>query len=252
MSSLVLMKAFESVPGKYDLGMRLITFGEIAELRGEITEAIPPNSKVLDIGCGSGDLLPLLARRGAQVTAIDKSPEMVKTARERAAAEGILDSVSINQNTAMEVDRLFQDAEFDAVVLSLVMSELTQEERTWVLSQCARILKPSGVLLIADEFWPGSFLKRAVFSLVRFPLHLITYLYTQIKGLVTTNIWWKIYYVIVELPLMLLSFFVSEPLTDPLEGHESFLPEKLSMVQSSEFWGGAVRLLKIRKEDLNK
>src|SRR5437660_1624885 len=110
---------------------------------------------------------------------------MVKTARERNAAEHIVDSVSISQNTAMAVDRLFGDAEFDAVILSLVMSELTKEERSWALNQCARILKPDGVLLVADEFWPGSFLKRAVFSLVRFPLHLITYLYTQIKGLVT-------------------------------------------------------------------
>jgi demethylmenaquinone methyltransferase/2-methoxy-6-polyprenyl-1,4-benzoquinol methylase len=250
MSSIVLMKAFESVPGRYDLGMRLITFGEIGELRREIAEAIPPNSKVLDLGCGTGDLLPLLARRGARITAIDKSPEMVKTARERAAAEGIRDSVSIHQNTAMEVDRLYENAEFDAVILSLVMSELTKEERSWVLNQCTRILKPDGVLLVADEFWPGSFLKRAVFSLVRFPLHLITYLYTQIKGLVTTNIWWKIYYVIVELPLMFLSFLVSEPLTNPLESPETFLPQELTVAHASEFWGGAVRLLKIRKEDL--
>jgi demethylmenaquinone methyltransferase/2-methoxy-6-polyprenyl-1,4-benzoquinol methylase len=245
------MKAFESVPGKYDLGMRLITFGEIGELRREMVEAIQPNAKVLDIGCGTGELLPLLAKRGARVTAIDKSTEMVKTARQRAAVEGILDSVSISQNSAMEVDRLFGGAEFDAVILSLVMSELTKEERSWVLNQCARILTPGGVLLVADEFWPRSFLKRTVFSVFRFPLHLITYLYTQIKGLVTTNIWWKIYYVIVELPLMLLSFLVSEPLTDPLGSPETFLPQKLTVAHAREFWGGAVRLLKIRKEDLN-
>jgi len=244
------MKAFESVPGRYDLGMRLITFGEIAELRRQITAAIPPNSRVLDIGCGTGDLLSLLAGRGVRVTAIDKSPEMVITARARAAAEGILDSVSIDQNTAMEVDRLYKDAEFDAVVLSLVMSELTPEERSWVLNQCARILKPSGLLLVADEFWPRSFLKRVIFSVIRFPLHLIAYLYTQIKGLVTTNVWWKIYYSIVELPLMLLSFVVGEPLTAPLGNPQTFLPETFRVVSTRDFWGGAVRLLKIQKADL--
>jgi ubiquinone/menaquinone biosynthesis C-methylase UbiE len=249
MSTLILMKAFESVPGRYDFGMRLITFGEIAKLRREISEAVPANSKVLDIGSGTGELLPLLVSRGAQVTAIDRSPEMVKTARETATAEGISEDVSICQNTAMEIDRLYKDAEFDAVVLSLVMSELTKEECSWVLSQCARILKPGGVLLVADEFWPRSFLKRTAFSILRFPLHLITYLYTQIKGLVTTNIWWKVYYVIVELPLMLLSFLVSEPLTEPLESHEGFLPQKLTIVHEREFWGGAIRLLKIRRED---
>jgi demethylmenaquinone methyltransferase/2-methoxy-6-polyprenyl-1,4-benzoquinol methylase len=251
MSTIVLMKAFESVPGRYDLGMRLITFGEIVKLRRQISEAILPNSKVLDIGCGTGELLSMLARRGARVAAIDKSPEMVKMTRERATTEGIGDDVSVSQNTAMEIDRLFQDAEFDAVVLSLVMSELTTDERSWVLNQCARILKPGGVLLIADEFWPRSFVKKAAFSILRFPLHLITYLYTQIKGLVTTNIWWKIYYVIVELPLMLLSFFVSEPLTAPLASPGKFLPTTLKVTKASEFWGGAVRLLKIRKEELD-
>src|SRR5260370_319158 len=187
MSTIVLMKAFESVPGRYDLGMRLITFGEIAKLRGEIVGAIPPNAKVLDIGCGTGELLPLLAKCGAQVTAIDKSPDMVKAARATAARENILGSVSINQNTAMELDRLFSDGEFDAVILSLVMSEMTDEEKSWVLDQCSRILKPNGVLLVADEFWPGTFLQRAAFSAARFPLHLIAYLYTQIEGLVTSN-----------------------------------------------------------------
>ncbi|MFY9618551.1 MAG: corrinoid protein-associated methyltransferase CpaM [Pyrinomonadaceae bacterium] len=250
MSTLVLMKAFESVPGRYDLGMRLITFGQIGELRRAILAAIPANAKVLDVGCGTGELLPLLASRGARITAIDKSPEMVKTARENAAAEGILDSVSIKQNTAMEIDRLFADGEFDTIVLSLVMSELTKEERAWVLNQCARILKPNGALIIADEFQPESILKRIFFSLIRFPLHLTTYVYTQIKGLETTNIWWKIYYVAVELPLMLLSFFAGEPLTQPLRTGELVVENRLRIVSTSAFWGGAIRLLKIQKEDL--
>jgi ubiquinone/menaquinone biosynthesis C-methylase UbiE len=244
------MKAFESVPGRYDLGMQLITFGEIGSLRRQIFAAVPPDSKVLDIGCGTGELLSLLAKRGARITAIDKSPEMVKAARERAAAEGILDSVSIKQNTAMEIDRLFADGEFDTIVLSLVMSELTTEERRWVLNQCARILKPNGALMIADEFQPESLLKRIFFSLVRFPLHLITYIYTQIKGLETTNIWWKIYYAAVELPLMLLSFFAGEPLTQPLKTSELALPKSVRIVKTSALWGGAIRLLKIEKEDL--
>jgi|ERR1700752_89861 len=246
------MKAFESVPGRYDLGMRLVTFGEIVELRSEIAAEVPDNANVLDIGCGTGSLLPLLARRGARVVAIDKSPEMVTTARERAAAEEILDSVSIKQSTAMEIDRLFHENQFDAVVLSLVMSELTDDEQTWLLNQCARILKPNGVLLVADEFRPDGFFRRVAFSALRFPLHLIAYLYTQIKGLVTPNWWWKTYYVIVELPLMLLSFFVGEPLTAPLAEPHTFLPNTFRVVSVKHFWSGAIRLLKIQKADLSQ
>jgi len=250
MSTIVLMKAFEAVPARYELGMRLITFGEIDELRREIAAEIPANAKVLDIGCGTGALLPILVERGACVTAIDKSAEMVEQARERAAGENILDSVSINQNTAMEIDRLFPENEFDAIVLSLVMSELTSDEQRWLFDQCAKILKPDGVLLVADEFRPEGSFKRVAFSLIRFPLHLTAYLYTQIKGLVTPNPAWKIYYVIVELPLMLISFLVGQPLTAPLDEPRKFLPETFKVISATEFWGGALRLLKIQKADL--
>jgi ubiquinone/menaquinone biosynthesis C-methylase UbiE len=244
------MKAFEAAPARYDFGMRLITLGEVSELRRELANRVPVNADVLDIGCGTGALLPLLVARGARVTAIDKSPEMVAKARERAGAQGILDSVCVNQSTAMEIDRLFEDGEFDAVILSLVMTELTNEERDWLLHQCARILKPSGSLLIADEFRPRRFLNRIKFEMFRFPLHLIAYLYTQIKGIVTSNIWWKIYYTFVELPLMLLSFFVSEPLTTPLHEPETFLPSTLRVTAAKQFWGGAIRLLTIQKANL--
>lgn len=244
------MKAFESMPGRYDLGMRLVTFGEIAQLRREIASGVPDNAKVLDIGCGTGALLPLLARRGARVVAIDKSPEMITKASEIAAAENLLESVSIKQNTLMEIDRLFQENEFNAIVLSLVMSELTTDEQAWLLNQCTRILKPDGVLLVADEFRPEGVFKRIAFSILRFPLHLIAYLYTQIKGLVTSNRWWKTYYVLVELPLMLLSFLVAEPLTAPLAEPHTFLPNTLRVVSAKHCWGGAIRLLKIQKADL--
>lgn len=250
MSTIVLMKAFESVPARYELGMRLVTFGEIDELRREIAAGVPDNAKVVDIGCGTGAMLPLLARRGARVVAIDKSPEMIAKAHERAAADNLLDSVSIKQNTAMEIDRVFPENEFDAVVLSLVMSELTSDERAWLLNQCARILKPDGVLLVADEFRPEGLLKQVAFSIFRFPLHLIAYLYTQIKGLVTPNSWWKIYYVIVELPLMLLSFLVGESLSAPLPEPHTFMPNTFRIVSVKRFWSGAIRLLKIQKADL--
>jgi ubiquinone/menaquinone biosynthesis C-methylase UbiE len=249
MSTLVLMKAFESVPARYDFGMRLITFGEIASLRREIADAIPPYAKVLDIGCGTGELLPLLVQRGARVTAIDKEPLMVATARERAVAEHAMGDVSIRRNTAMEVDRLFGDGEFDAVVLSLVMSELTVDERSWLLAQCARILKKNGFVMLADEFQPESILPRIAFSALRFPAHLLSYMYTQIKSLTTSNLWWRIYYAIVELPLMLLSFFTGEPLTRPIKAAELGLPTRLKIVQARKRWGGAIQLLKIQKEE---
>jgi ubiquinone/menaquinone biosynthesis C-methylase UbiE len=249
MPTIVLMKAFERNPAVYNLGMRLVTFGKIDLLHQEIADSIPPFSKLLDLGCGTGKILPALARKGVSVSAIDKSAEMVELAVERATREGVSQSVRINRNTLMEADRLYQDGEFDFVVLSLVISELTPDEQRWILKQCARVLKPSGLLLIADEFRPDSFLKRMASGMIRLPLHFIAYLYTQVKGLHTTSIWWKIYYTIVELPLILISFLVSEPLTRPIGKIERLLPTDLEIASTIGFLGGSVRLLKIKRAD---
>lgn len=40
-----------------------------------------PGARVLDVGCGGGLLSEAMARLGAQVTAIDLAPELVKVAR---------------------------------------------------------------------------------------------------------------------------------------------------------------------------
>jgi ubiquinone/menaquinone biosynthesis C-methylase UbiE len=45
--------------------------------------------KVLDIGCGTGDLAIALARRGHDVTAVDISSVAIETARAKATAEGL-------------------------------------------------------------------------------------------------------------------------------------------------------------------
>ena len=47
--------------------------------------ALPPDRRVLDVGCGSGWLSEYFARLGYDVTGLDISPDLVEVARERAA-----------------------------------------------------------------------------------------------------------------------------------------------------------------------
>lgn len=42
-----------------------------------------PGERILDLGCGSGDLTAAIAERGAEVIGVDSSPEMIARARER-------------------------------------------------------------------------------------------------------------------------------------------------------------------------
>ena len=59
------------------------------------------------------------------------------------------------------------------------LSELTVEERAFALAQAYRLLEPGGLLLLADEVVPQRALRRALYTAVRVPLALLTYLLTQ-------------------------------------------------------------------------
>ena len=82
MSSLALMRWLEGSPERYDAGMRLITIGQVARLHEAAADAAvaKPGDRVLEIGCGTGSVTALLVARGARVTALDQSPDMIEQA----------------------------------------------------------------------------------------------------------------------------------------------------------------------------
>ncbi len=69
--------------------------------------------KVLDVGCGSGAWAVILAQRGAEVSAIDISPEMVAVTRRRAELAGVSDRVAARTMSAMHLD--YPSGFFDCV-----------------------------------------------------------------------------------------------------------------------------------------
>jgi ubiquinone/menaquinone biosynthesis C-methylase UbiE len=68
---------------------------------------------------------------------------------------------------------------YDAVMSGLCFSELSEDEVRYTLKEVARILRPGGLLLIADEIKPQGLLKRLIHSLIRVPLAALTYVITQ-------------------------------------------------------------------------
>src|SRR4051794_1980305 len=52
--------------------------------------AVKPGSRLLDVGCGAGQLALIAARAGAQVTGCDIAVNWLDKARARAAAEGLV------------------------------------------------------------------------------------------------------------------------------------------------------------------
>jgi SAM-dependent methyltransferase len=111
---------------------------------------IAPGARVLDVATGTGNLAIPLARHGAVVTGVDIAPNLLVQARERAAAEGL--TATFDEGDAEQLP--YEDASFDAVVT--MFGAMFAPRPELVASELARVLKPGGLLAMAN--WdPGSF-----------------------------------------------------------------------------------------------
>jgi ubiquinone biosynthesis O-methyltransferase len=99
---------------------------------------------ILDVGCGDGDLAVELWRRGATVTGIDASPEMVEAARARAKREGVDISFIVGEAASIPLD----PERFDVVVAVTILCFVANAAP--VFSEIARVLRPGGVLVIGE------------------------------------------------------------------------------------------------------
>lgn len=119
--------------------------------------------RVLDLGCGKGDLTLWLAGRGAEVSALDLSAGMVAIANERIATFGDGRSRAV----AGAVENLpFENGEFDLVIGKWILHHL---ELSAAAPEIARVLKPGGrgifgetsasnpLLMLARQWLPGRF-----------------------------------------------------------------------------------------------
>lgn len=102
-------------------------------------------TNALDVGAGTGRHALRLARRGARVTALDQSPEMLAVARQAAQREGLpIDFHLRSLNAALP----FAADQFDLLVCALTLCHVPNLAET--LGEFARVLQPGGYLLITD------------------------------------------------------------------------------------------------------
>jgi len=104
-----------------------------------------PGENVLEIGCGTGQALPLLAQSaGVQGAAagIDLSEGMLKAAQARLAKIKLKGRVSLAQGDAVCLP--YAGAAFDAVFMSFTLELFSAPDILCVLSECRRVLKPAG------------------------------------------------------------------------------------------------------------
>jgi SAM-dependent methyltransferase len=106
-----------------------------------------PCDEALEIGCGAGAFTRKLALRARRVTALDLSPAMIETARERSSEFG-----NINYVLADASQWRYPVERFDCVASIATLHHLRLEA---ILGRLREALTPGGVLLVLDLFEPA-------------------------------------------------------------------------------------------------
>jgi 27-O-demethylrifamycin SV methyltransferase len=120
--------------------------GELTKLMIEGAQ-LESGQELLDVGCGTGAPACLLAgEHGVRVTGITTSETGIEAAKARAAQMGLQEQTSFELRDGM--DNGLPDESFDRV-WALESSHLMRR-RDAVMSECARVLRPGGRLVLCD------------------------------------------------------------------------------------------------------
>ena len=106
-----------------------------------------PLGAVLDIGTGTGRMIELFAGTATRFTAIDNNTEMLRVARAKLSGAGEAASrveIMLGDFNALPI----ADAQYDTILFHQVLHYAQSPER--VIAEAARVLTPSGRMLIVD------------------------------------------------------------------------------------------------------
>jgi SAM-dependent methyltransferase len=106
-----------------------------------LSSHLKPGMTVLELGCGAGYFTQELARSGADIVAIDVSPELLEIARTNCSSPNV--QYQIQNAYALS----YSEAVFDSVVGSSVLHHLEIEE---ALRDIYRVLKPMGTIYFTE------------------------------------------------------------------------------------------------------
>lgn len=105
---------------------------------------LAPGSRLLDVGCGSGQLALMAAKDGIEVTGVDIASNLVERARTRAQAEGLRARFEEADAEALP----FDDASFD-VVTSLIGAMFAPQPQL-VAQELLRVCLSGGTIAMAN------------------------------------------------------------------------------------------------------
>jgi len=114
------------------------------------------SARVLDLGCGTGRLLPHMASKGYELCGLDLSEGMLELARQRLSRQEYAKKIRLELGaiTAMPFEYGYFDAVYSILVINLI------RDYTRVFQEVARVLKSGGIFVfnvpnLASLYFPG-------------------------------------------------------------------------------------------------
>tara|TARA_R110002073_G_scaffold65558_1_gene163764 strand:+ start:402 stop:1214 length:813 start_codon:yes stop_codon:yes gene_type:complete len=146
----------------YDLTIAVLTRERL--WRGKLVELVIPDigDRILDVGCGTGSLAIRLKAEasGSEVIGLDPDPEVLAKARDKAEKQGV--DVRWKQGF-LTPETVAEIGVVSNVVSSLVFHQTPIQEKATILLLMLEVLRPGGVLYIADYGLQRTKLMRILF-----------------------------------------------------------------------------------------
>ncbi len=154
---------FARIARRYDFLNDLQSFGLHRFWKRRVVDLAQaaPGTRAVDLCCGTGDITFALAQRGADVTGLDFSAQMLEVAAQRLgkSPKSKAPSPKFIQGDAQQLP--FPDNAFDIVTVGYGLRNLTSWERG--LDEMFRVAKPGARLIVLDFGKPANALWRSLY-----------------------------------------------------------------------------------------
>lgn len=179
---------FADIPGRYDLINRIITWGLDRRWRLQAAReclASHPR-KILDLGCGTGDLAINIARLAdgdVELSGVDYSLPMLEIASQKAKSLAVGRECLFIYGDAANLP--FPDGCFDCIGISFAFRNLTYKNplARHHIAEVLRVLRDGGKFVIVESSQPGMKFVRKLFHLyLRWFVSNIGYLLSGNRG----------------------------------------------------------------------